>query len=276
MNALDFSIKAGWPGSADTWEFLQNMIKQAQGSALLGGNNCILSGGVVTGGNATAGIVVVNGEILPFTGGVVQDYVIVVDTATNKQFFGGASNPYYHDRVATFGVGAGQVAWDSFKRNDPDNSVLARLDKVEKMLAPLVGYDDPANPGTTVYGSWMFWGRPAAEIPAGWEAVPDAEWKGRVPVVLDAAQAEFNTVGKTGGEKTHVLTINEMPAHNHGLGANGVVKVNPGSGSTGTVSGGNPSDGGAQALMSTDNKGGGQPHNNLQPYKVVMFIRFAG
>lgn len=39
--------------------------------------------------------------------------------------------------------------------------------------------------------------------------------KGRVLVGVDATQAEFDTVGKTGGSKTHTLTLTEMPRHSH-------------------------------------------------------------
>ncbi|ACZ29558.1 Tail Collar domain protein [Xylanimonas cellulosilytica DSM 15894] len=39
--------------------------------------------------------------------------------------------------------------------------------------------------------------------------------KGRTPVGLDTAQAEFNAVGKTGGAKTHTLSTAEMPSHTH-------------------------------------------------------------
>lgn len=53
------------------------------------------------------------------------------------------------------------------------------------------------NPGTLFGGTWVAWGA------------------GRVPVGVDTSQTEFNTVLKTGGEKTHTLTIAEMPSHNH-------------------------------------------------------------
>ena len=39
--------------------------------------------------------------------------------------------------------------------------------------------------------------------------------KGRVPVGRDAAQTEFDTLGETGGSKTHTLTSGEMPSHTH-------------------------------------------------------------
>jgi microcystin-dependent protein len=39
--------------------------------------------------------------------------------------------------------------------------------------------------------------------------------KGKIPVGRDSAQAEFDTLGETGGEKTHVLTTSEIPSHSH-------------------------------------------------------------
>ena len=39
--------------------------------------------------------------------------------------------------------------------------------------------------------------------------------KGKVPVGLDAAQAEFDALAESGGEKTHVLTTAELASHTH-------------------------------------------------------------
>ena len=272
MNQLDFNIKAGWPASTETWEYLQNMILQAQNAALLGGKNFIVSGCIESAGNATDGIICVNGEILPFIGGPVQPKVIIADSPVSREFFGGAVNPYYHNRVATFGSGNGEVLWVDFKRNNPDNGVLARLDKVEKMLKPLMGYDVA---GVTTYGSWLFWGRPASEIPTGWEAVPDADWKGKVPVVMDAGDVDFDTVGKTGGEKKHQLTAAEF-SHS--------VSIPRGDAYTGNafendkrVGGGQGANAQAPVVVKIGNADGTvTPHNNLSPFKVVMFIRFIG
>lgn len=45
----------------------------------------------------------------------------------------------------------------------------------------------------------------------------ERELVGMTAVGLDTTQTEFNSVGKIGGEKTHTLTVSEMPNHTHTL-----------------------------------------------------------
>ena len=88
---------------------------------------------------------------------------------------------------------------------------------------------------------------------------------GRVPVGRDGAQAEFTTLGQTGGAKTHTLSIAEMPSHSHPLNQSGY----NGTGNQSAV-GQNPV---AYANNSNTNTvGGGGAHNNLQPYIVLNYI----
>lgn len=102
-----------------------------------------------------------------------------------------------------------------------------------------------------------------------WERV-----KGKVLVGLDEDDEAFNTIGKTGGEKTHTLTVDEMPSHNHSVesykkAGNQTLHSNTSSGSHSY-----PNEIGDITIGYT---GGSQPHNNLQPYKVTgyMWVRTA-
>ena len=91
---------------------------------------------------------------------------------------------------------------------------------------------------------------------------------GRVAVGIDSTQTEFDTIGETGGEKTHQLTVNEMPSHNHNLNKSMVAAMT-------TLDGVNDIQqiGGQRIYeyITINNTGGDQPHNNLQPYQVVAY-----
>ena len=116
------------------------------------------------------------------------------------------------------------------------------------------------NPSTIYGGTWERYGQ------------------GKTLVGLNESETEFSTINKTGGEKTHTLTINEMPSHNHQIGS--------GDGSNGLIIGSAPEsnilvgvnnyyikyDGvgnGPSTYLNTYNVGGSSAHNNLQPYITV-------
>jgi microcystin-dependent protein len=103
--------------------------------------------------------------------------------------------------------------------------------------------------------------------------------RGRVSVSLDLDQTEFNSVGLKGGEKKHTLTANEMPSHSHvqqTLGNDG--NANPWAWGANTGQWGVESrnqhsyHNGNASLLTTGAAGGNQPHNNLQPYEVDVWI----
>lgn len=104
-----------------------------------------------------------------------------------------------------------------------------------------------------------------------------AEWgKGRVPVGVDASQAEFNKVEKTGGSKSVALTGNQLPAHNHNVPKPewyGVTsEADTGFGLLRTK---NPNKDGSDGFVSTYT-GKGETHSNLQPYiTCYMWVRTA-
>mgnify|MGYP000884987564 CR=1 FL=1 len=77
----------------------------------------------------------------------------------------------------------------------------------------------------------------------------------------------FTTLNATGGEKEHTLTEAEMPAHSHGLPIEGGGNVN--FQSIATTPG---SDESYSETNRTTNTGTGQPHNNMPPYIVLVYI----
>lgn len=104
-----------------------------------------------------------------------------------------------------------------------------------------------ANPATLLgFGTWEAFGA------------------GRV-MVGKASSGTFQTAGATGGAETHTLAISEMPSHQHkfllkdggGTQTSGIDYV------TGISTGGMFGGGYAEYV------GGGNSHNNLQPYIVV-------
>lgn len=88
---------------------------------------------------------------------------------------------------------------------------------------------------------------------------------GRCLVGVDTSQSEFNRVMKTGGEKTHTLTVNEMPSHNHP----GIIGYTNTTGYYARLYEGSQ----GTKLDGEGKTGGDQPHNNLQPYITVYMWR---
>lgn len=111
---------------------------------------------------------------------------------------------------------------------------------------------DPTNPSQIFGGTWVIWG------------------SGRVPVGVDTTQTEFNTVEKTGGEKTHKLTVQELASHPHGFQGGSALFTQPNQGIKGLGPGSYWVEG-VGAIPNTSNAGGDQPHNNLQPY-ITCYI----
>ena len=90
---------------------------------------------------------------------------------------------------------------------------------------------------------------------------------GRCLVGVNESDADFSSAQKTGGEKTHTLTENEMPRHNHTIKLyesnidTNVGRVMRSKSITSEASG------------SSDYTGGNSAHNNLQPYITVYMWR---
>jgi hypothetical protein len=279
MKKLSFTQLDGWPASTETWKYFQEMIEQVQSLSLVGGNNYIVSGCIETGNNVSSGWVVLNGEILPFDGGLKQDKIVAIEMPAVKEFFGGALLPYYLDRKAIFGSGAGEVSWSDVRRNDPANSILTRLERLERISAPFLPVT--ASDGTVHRGGMLLWKKPAILIPAGWQEVTD--WRGRLPLGYTPDDADFNEVGKTGGSKTHTLQVPNMPPHDHAMenmSRRGWPKQS-GDRTNDDYFIDKSQDAAAYYKPLTMSKTGGSNGaavgvNHMNPFRIVMFIEYLG
>jgi microcystin-dependent protein len=92
---------------------------------------------------------------------------------------------------------------------------------------------------------------------------------GRVPVGRDSGQTEFDTLGETGGAKTHTLTTAEMPSHAHQIQRNNQAATSVAADASGLYQ--SVANTGA-GYSTTQTEGGGGAHNNLQPYIVLNYI----
>ena len=126
-------------------------------------------------------------------------------------------------------------------------NTIATLANIYPVGSIYMNASDSTNPATLLgFGTWVAFGA------------------GRVPVGIDATQTEFDTAEETGGAKTHTLTTSEIPSHTHTY--DGIDNTLPNAQDYDNTGGNGIWYGLNQTSGAT---GGGQAHNNLQPYIVV-------
>ena len=113
------------------------------------------------------------------------------------------------------------------------------------------------NPGTLFGGTWV------------------AIAQGRCLVGVNTSDNDFKTPEKTGGEKTHTLTVSEMPSHNHfGYDSSdgfALHCINHAWGDYVVLPKG--AEGEVYNYQYPTMRGDDQPHNNLQPYFCVYMFK---
>lgn len=172
--------------------------------------------------------------------------------------------------------GTGSVnGWDSLSAQVTDNTNnMVRVGSVlsQPNTVAYVGTDNIINGAVTAskidvsslidvfypVGSYYETSDTTFDPNVSWGGTWAEDSDGRVTVAMD--NGTFATVGNTGGEETHTLTVAEMPKHSHNLGYG----TNLGSGSDS-----NPNYSTTKRSNQTGQAGGDGAHNNLQPYIVV-------
>ena len=120
-------------------------------------------------------------------------------------------------------------------------------------------------------GVIVMWSGDPTDLPAGW-ALCNGEngtpnLSGRFVVGYDAANVDYDDVStfaaRTGGEDEPVISVEQMPSHNHSNLANGSYGADPG-----------PGDHMADNIPGgvTGDTGGNQPFDNRPAYFVIAYI----
>lgn len=180
-------------------------------------------------------------------------------TPTNSSFLSGTGPGTSTWRSLTpSDVGLGNVA------NVSQQTIMQAIYPVGCIYTEITG----VTPATTFgFGIWTQYGQ------------------GQVLVGQKNSDPNFGTVGNAGGEVSHTLTSNEMPAHSHGItdpghthgpgtGADIMNFVGSGgniAGGAGTVLQGTTTTASSTTGITNNNTGGGVAHNNLQPFVTVYF-----
>jgi len=220
----------------------------------------------------TNGFVSIYGELLPFVGTTVTDNVVIIETPDARGFEDGSVKAVIYKRYATFGSGTVEYPWANFRRPMTLFALEDRLTQLEKAVP---------------VGLVAIWGRPADEIPAGWEEHTDMQ--GYVPVGQKSGDVNFGGLNSTIGVAQVTLTLDEIPAHSHSTSP-----FNKFAARASELGGNVSSDGGVDASNAANElaiggltasnwvtaaekqRGGGQAHSNIQPSRIVKFIRFVG
>ena len=285
MNIIHCNQAGGFPLTTETLNFLQNTYKIFNAISGITGDLAIISGCQQVGNTISDGVVAIEGELYPFEGTTIGANVFIKETQTAQTFEDGSSKNVYIQKVATFGNSSRTYPWSSFKRIltnqqieqqtlSDDNSVLKRLEKLENRVTK-----------TIPIGLVAIWDRPASEIPEGW--VEHTEMQGVVPVGHKADDTLFSRLGTEVGSTTEQIQLRHLPnlkldleyqnGENFEVVGNNIRRYSRWNDGSFTGSGALPNWGkDSGSYIKAILNGEEQPIDNVQPSRIVKFIRFVG
>lgn len=231
------------------------------------------------------------GEVIFWEGGAVGSGMYLRQETINVQAQGYDYPQAYVRRSLAPGIGEENYKWEDFHEAQSFPVLVAELEALRAKLAEVKpsplgivemwagrgvpdGYqlcegqqlrqtDYPelfAAIGSAFNNGYDCNGRPFTTSP-GFFRLPDL--RGRFVVGMNGSDDDYKSLGTVGGKKTHQLTVDELPAHDHGLFLRHAGKRFTGGGS-------------ANALDEGDGRtyttGGGKAHENRPPYYALAYV----
>ncbi len=291
----------GFPLTIERLEFLQQTYTKAisQIANIVGDGNSIIHGAEISGSNITAGVVIINGEVMILEAGTYNARVGIFETVNEVPYNIDADNDGNLDlkvadvvRVARCAASGGvsSVQFDTFTRIPKISQIMPRIGDMKMIYSE--------------------------DIPDGWSicdgtnGTPDM--RNRFPIGVGSE----NALGVAGGEKEVSLTAAQNGEHTHGgtaaangshsheykdsiyceeaalslsVGVNGRQLLGSGGDNRNCSTDSNGSsvykfynnddtefEGTHSHSLSLNNSGNGSPHENRPPYRAVNFIMFTG
>ncbi len=269
---IDFLQTGGVPLTNDLMSIIMDAVETFNVLGDLAGDLTILSGCIQNGMNVSPGVVVVNGDVLFFEGGLINSTVFVETVETLETFEDQTDKVLVIKKSVKFGLSTppNQYNWQDFVRLDSlkvmqdkiNNTVTqqefavakADIEILKTKTAPII------NGGIV----WI-WRKPQSEIPLGWK--PCLDIRGKTVFGYDPNTVPFNTLGaNVGSSQKNILKAN-LP--NVGLTYEDVEPGNPDWGGGGFDGGNNHF---VRRQKTTAPLGSGQPLDILNPGTIVDFI----
>jgi hypothetical protein len=256
---IDFQFLGGYPLTQDSLAHMQDAYSSALGAlAQLCGDKTILAGVEINGANVSAGWISYACELIPFIGGVLAAQVKITTTPTPLTFEDNVTHDVEFSKVAEL-VAVGDFDFADLQPLLSLKNIWKKDDlRMCKKDSAYIAANFDANTGIGI-----------TPEERGWQILSkqDVDAAGKAFVNVDENDFIFSEAGYYGGEKQHQLNVLEMPSHSHKIygNDNDATPVTP-NGEVANI------ENGADFFKNSETVGGNQPHNNLQPYYVVLTL----
>lgn len=254
MHTNNYTNLGGQPIDLDHLEKIQTANKAEGFAAMVAfiGDKKIISGCQVVGTTVSNGFITYNGEIFKFIGGTLAADVVIVETPTALIFDDLTSHEVEFERTATCGL------IGTFPFNQLTTVSKFEAGDLKEIYCDnlFINTNFDLITGIGLQGKVLGWQILSIFAPAT---------AGRVAVNWDPSSgSNFNAILSIGGSENHTLTIPEMPEHDH-IGAT----LKPDEVLDANGRGFQPQNHN-NTPAPTSKTGGGQSHNNMQPYYVIL------